>query len=81
LSTAEHWIKPKPASFGPDAAQLLFRIENGMLKPGREYQPRIIVKTDDCVLHPQIQFKKRWPWIILEVAVVIAVIGFMAMVK
>jgi serine/threonine protein kinase len=81
LSTAEHWIKPKPESFGTDAAQLLFRVESGMLKPGREYRPRIIVKTDDGVLHPQLLFKKRWPWIIFELAIAAAVIGFIAMVR
>jgi hypothetical protein len=80
LSTAEHWIKPKPASFGPNAARLLFRIESGMLKPGREYRPRIMVKTDDGVLHPQLLFKKRRPWIILEIAVVAAVIGIIALI-
>ena len=81
LSATEPWIKPKPASFGPDAAQLLFRIESGMLKPGREYRPRIIVKTDDGVLHPQLLFKKRWPWIILEVALITVVIAVMVMIR
>lgn len=81
LSSDERWIKPKPKAFGPDAAWLLFRVENGLLKPGREYRPRITVQTDDGTLRPRLSFQRSWPWIIIEAAVLAAVIAFVAMMR
>lgn len=75
LSADDRWIKPKPTLFGPDAARLLFRVENRMLKPGREYRPHITVRTEAGILRPQLVFKKQWPWILIEAAVIAAVIA------
>jgi serine/threonine protein kinase len=75
LSAKEAWIRPKPKRYSPNAARLLFRVESALLKPGREYRPHIIIKTDAGVLQPQLLFKKPWPWIILEAALIAAVIG------
>ncbi len=75
LSADDRWIKPRPTLFGPDAARLLFRVENRMLKPGREYRPHITVRTEAGILRPQLVFKKQWPWILIEAAVIAAVIA------
>ncbi len=77
LATDDQWIAPRPASFGPDAAWILFRVKNNMLKPGREYQPHITVKTDAGILRPQLLFKKMWPWMLVEAAVIAFMEGFM----
>jgi serine/threonine protein kinase len=81
LLTDDLWIKPKPKSFGPDAARLLFRIDGRKLKLGHEYRPRITVKTDEGTLRPQLLFKKEWPWIFVEAAVVAGVIAMVAMMR
>ena len=80
LSADDGWIKPKPVSFGPDAIRLLFRVESGMLKAGREYRPHITVNTDAGVLRPQLAFKKQWPWIIIATAVAVVVISLLLMI-
>jgi serine/threonine protein kinase len=81
LATDDIWIKPKPRAFGTDAARLLFRVENNKLKTGREYRPHITIRTDAGVLRPQLVFKKAWPWIIIEAAVIAAAIGVAVMVR
>jgi serine/threonine protein kinase len=75
LSSDDRWIRPKPAIFGPDAAWLLFRVESGMLKPGREYRPHLTVRTDAGILRPRLVFRRRWPWMLIEAAVAAALIG------
>ncbi len=77
LSADDRWIKPKPGVFGPDAAWLLFRVESSMLKPGREYRPHITIKTDAGVLRPQLLIRKKWPWILVEAAVIAAAIAIL----
>ncbi|HUJ17140.1 MAG TPA: serine/threonine-protein kinase [Nitrospirota bacterium] len=77
LSTDDLWIAPKPATFGTDASWILFRVKGRLLKPGREYRPRIIVKTDAGVLRPQLLFKRQWPWLLIN-AVAIALAAAMA---
>jgi len=81
LSTHDPWIQPKPRSFGTDAARLLFRVENSKLKLGREYRPQITIHTDAGILRPKLIFKKAWPWIIIEAAVLAAVIAVTVMIK
>jgi len=81
LSTDALWIQPKSRTFGTDAARFLFRVENKKLKFGKEYHPRIIIQTDAGVLRPQLILKKAWPWIILEAAALLVVIGFMVMLR
>ncbi len=68
LSTDDVWITPRPASFGTDALWILFRVKNSLLKPGREYRPRITVTTGSGVLRPQLVFKRQWPWMLIEAA-------------
>ncbi len=79
LTTDDLWIQPRPRVFGPDAARLLFRVESGALKPGREYRPRLTVKTDAGILRPQLVFRKSLPWIIIEATVLAAMIGVAVM--
>jgi serine/threonine protein kinase len=81
LATNELWLQPKPMTFGTDAARLLFRVEGRDLKFGRIYRPQITVKTDAGVLRPRLIFKKAWPWIIIEAAVIAAVIAVMVMMR
>jgi serine/threonine protein kinase len=81
LTTDDLWIKPKLGDFGPSAARLLFRVETGMLKPGRQYRPHIIVKTDAGVIQPQLLLRRSWPWLLIEAALVAAVIAAMVMMK
>jgi serine/threonine protein kinase len=75
LSTDELWIQPRPKIFGPDASSLLFRVESRKLKLGREYRPKVTVQTDEGVMKPELLFKKSLPWIIIEIAVIIAAIA------
>ncbi len=70
LSTDDRWITPRPASFGTDALWILFRVKNGLLKPGKEYHPRITITTNSGVLRPQLVFKRQWPWILIEAAAI-----------
>ena len=64
LSTDDLWIQPRPRTFSPESSQLLFRVESSKMQFGREYRPKITVRTDAGVLRPQLVFKKTWPWII-----------------
>jgi serine/threonine protein kinase len=79
LSADDLWIRPKPASFGPDAAWLLFRVQSRMLKPGREYRPRITVKTGSGVLRPRLLFRRSRPWMFYSILGIIAAIGIAMM--
>ncbi len=81
LSADDLWIKPKPRSFGPDAARLLFRVEGRMLESGREYMPHITVRTEAGILRPQLVFKKKWPWVLVEAAVIAALIAIAAVMR
>ncbi len=81
LAAADRWIKPKPRLFGPDAARLLFRVEGRMLKSGREYRPHITVRTEAGILRPQLVFKKKWPWVLVEAAVIAALIALAAVMR
>lgn len=81
LASDDLWIKPKPKAFGPDAAWLLFRVESGLLKPGRQYQPRITVQTDEGTLRPRLSFRRSWPWILIEAAVLAAMLGLALLFK
>ncbi len=74
LTTDELWIHPRPRVFGPDTSRLLFRVESGKLKPGREYRPKVTIQTDAGVMKPELLFKKNWPWILLINAAVIAAV-------
>jgi serine/threonine protein kinase len=79
LSADDLWIRPKPTSFGPEAAWLLFRVQSRMLKPGREYRPHITVKTDSGVLRPRLLFRRSWPWVLFAALMVTAVVAIAAM--
>ncbi len=75
LSSDDLWIRPRPRAFSPESAHLLFRVESSKMKFGREYRPKITVRTDEGVIRPQLIFKKPWPWIIIEAAAIALVIG------
>ncbi|HAS53446.1 MAG TPA: hypothetical protein DCS42_04565, partial [Nitrospiraceae bacterium] len=64
LSTDDLWIQPRPRAFGPDAARLLFRVESGMLKAGRDYRPNITITTDGGIFKPVLLIRKSWPWVV-----------------
>jgi serine/threonine protein kinase len=74
LSTDELWIQPRPKMFGPDASSLLFRVESRKLKLWKEYRPEVTVETDEGIMKPELLFKKSWPWIIIEAAVIVALL-------
>jgi hypothetical protein len=46
-----------------------------MLKPGREYRPKLTIWTDAGIMRPELLFRRSWPWIIIEAAVIVAVIA------
>ena len=81
LSTDDLWIQPRPRAFSPHAARLLFRVESSRLKPGREYRPKLTVWTDAGIMRPELLFKRSWPWIIIEAAVIVAVVAVAVMMK
>jgi len=59
----------------------LFRVESRKLKLGRVYRPQITVKTEEGTLKPQLLFKKQWPWLFVEAAVLAGVIAVVAMMR
>ncbi len=81
LSTADRWLRPKPRVYGPDTARLLFRVESGMLRPGRTYRSEITVRTDAGALNSSLLFKRPWPWALIEAVVLAAVIAAAIVVR
>jgi serine/threonine protein kinase len=81
LSSDDRWIRPKPVSFGPEMSRLLFRVESGMLRPGREYLAQITVRTDAGIVRPRLVIKRSWPWMLIEAAVLAAAVAVMVMVR
>lgn len=75
LSTGDRWLRPRPVAFGPDTLQLLFRVENGRLKAGREYRPQVTIRTDSGILRPRLLFRKSGPWIVIAAVVLAALTG------
>ncbi len=81
LSTDDLWIQARPRVFNPQSSQLLFRVESSKMRFGREYRPKITVRTDAGILRPRLIFKKPWPWIIIEAAAIAAMIGATVMIR
>lgn len=81
LTTDELWIQPRPKLFSPDTSRLLFRVECGKLKQGKEYRPKVTVHTDAGIMRPELLFKKSLPWMLIEAAVVVALIAVAVMMK
>jgi serine/threonine-protein kinase len=81
LSSDDRWLHPRPKAFTPGSSQLLFRVEGAKLRMGREYRPRITVRTDAGILRPQLSFKRPWPWLLIEAAVIAAVLAGVMMLR
>ena len=81
LSSDDRWLRPKPNAFSPCSSQLLFRVDGAKLQMGREYRTRITVRTDAGILRPQLSFKRPWPWLLIEAAVIAAVIAGVIMMR
>jgi serine/threonine protein kinase len=81
LSTDELWIQPRPKIFGPDASSLLFRVESGKLKLGREYRPEVTVETAEGIMKPDLLFKKSWLCIIVEAVVILMSIAAAVIIR
>jgi hypothetical protein len=52
-----------------------------MLRPGREYQTHIIVKTDAGIVRPCLVLRRSWPWMLIEAAALAGAIAVMVMVR
>jgi hypothetical protein len=81
LSSGDRWLLPRPKTFDLGSSQLLFRVDGSQLKMGREYRPRITVRTDAGVLRPELSFKRPWPWILIEAALLAAAIAGVLMMR
>jgi len=81
LSSDDRWLNPRPKAFSHVSSQLLFRVDAAKLRMGREYCPRITVRTDAGVLQPRLSFKRPWPWLLIEAAVIAAVIAGVVMMR
>jgi len=81
LSSVDRWLHPKPRAFSHGSSQLLFRIDGAKLRMGREYRPTITVRTDAGILRRQLSFKRPWPWLLIEAAVIAAVIAGVLMMR
>ncbi len=79
LVSDDRWLLPRPVTFGHGSSQLLFRVDGSKLRIGREYRPRITVKTDEGVLRPQILIRRSWPWTLIAAAALTGVIAIMMM--
>jgi serine/threonine protein kinase len=75
LSSDDRWLHPRPKAFSHCSSQLLFRVDGAKLRMGREYRPRITVHTDAGILRPQLSFKRPWPWMLIEMAVIAAALA------
>jgi serine/threonine-protein kinase len=81
LSSIDRWLHPKPTSFNHGSSQLLFRVDGSRLRRGREYRPRIVVRTDAGVLRPELTFKRPWPWLLIDAGLIAAAIAWMVMMR
>ncbi len=81
LSSGDRWLHPKPRAFSAGSSQLLFRVDGSKLRMGREYHPRIIVRTDAGILRPDLSFKRPWPWMLIDAALIAAAIAGVLMMR
>lgn len=81
LSASDRWLHPKPKEFSPGSSQLLFRVDGAKLKMGREYRPKITVRTDAGILRPELSFKRPWPWMLIEAGLIAAALAGMLMMR
>ncbi len=81
LSSDDRWLHPRPRAFDHGSSQLLFRVDNGKLRMGREYRPHIIIRTDAGVLRPQLAFKLPVPWMLIDAGLIGAALAGMMMMK
>jgi serine/threonine protein kinase len=81
LSSADRWLHPRPKAFSHTATQLLFRIDGTKLRMGRQYHPRITVRTDAGILQPQLAFKRPWPWLLIDAGLIAAAIAGVWMMR
>jgi serine/threonine protein kinase len=81
LATDDRWLQPRPKAFSPGASRLLFRVDGAKLRMGREYRPQITVRTDAGILQPQLSFKRPWPWLLIEAALIAAVIAGVVLMR
>ncbi len=81
LSSTDRWLQPRPRAFSPGSSQLLFRVDNSRLRMGKEYRPRITVRTDAGILRPQLSFKRPWPWLLIDAVLVAAAIAGVLMLQ
>ena len=81
LSASDRWLHPKPKVFSPGSSQLLFRVDGAKLKMGKEYRPKITVRTDAGILRPELSFKRPWPWMLIEAGLIAAAIAGMLMLR
>jgi serine/threonine protein kinase len=81
LSSSDRWLHPKPKAFSPGSSQFLFRVDSSKLKMGREYHPRITVRTDAGILRPDLSFKRPWPWMLIEAGLIAAAIAGVLMMR
>jgi serine/threonine-protein kinase len=81
LSSADRWLHPRPKAFSHAATQLLFRIDGTKLRMGREYHPRITVRTDAGILRPQLAFKRPWPWLLIDAGLIATAIAGVWMMR
>jgi len=56
-------------------------VDGSKLRMGREYHPRITVSTDAGILRPQLSFRRSWPWIMIEAAVIAAAVAGALMMR
>ena len=81
LSSDDRWLHPRPKAFSHGSSQLLFRVDGAKLRMGREYHPRITVCTDAGILRPQLSFKRPWPWMLIEAAIIAAALAGLFMIR
>ncbi len=81
LSSDDRWLHPRPRAFNHGSSQLLFRVDNVKLRMGKEYRPRIIIRTDAGVLQPQLSFKRQLPWLLIDAGLIAAAAAGMLMMR
>ncbi len=81
LSSGDRWLHPRPKVFNHGSSRFLFRVDNRKLRMGKEYHPRIVIRTDSGILQPQLSFKRPLPWMLIDAGLIAAAIAGMLMMR
>ncbi len=81
LTSGDRWLHPRPKVFNHSSSTFLFRVDAAKLRMGREYRPRIVIRTDAGILQPRLSFKRPLPWMLIDAGLIAAAVAGMLMMR